>query len=114
MTRISSRTCALPVPLRPNGRCGGGAAVVNPVAAIAADRRGDGRDPRGRRASDRGFKGHLPAPPLSIATSGRMFASLHAIGQQDRGRPDAYEAVSRYEDRFFDPLEPGILSRRYA
>ncbi len=116
MTRISTRTYALPVPVRASDRRGGGAAIVNPVAPVSADRRADGRDLRGRRAYDKTSSNRLPKASLPFATSGRLLVGMHTIGQQERSgaAPDAYECASRYEDRFFDALEPGLVQRRYA
>lgn len=116
MTRISRSISTLPIPIRSSDRRGGGAGIVNPVSSVTPDRNSDGRDLRAFVEKQGGGKQHAAGSNLRFTASGRLFAGMHMLGQQERARlrPGAYEAASRYEDRYFERPEAGLIQRRSA
>lgn len=115
MTTISRATSAYSVPVRATERRGGGAGIVNPVAAVTPDRRPEPADWRSRKKTMRGAASDVP-PASYLLANGQVLASLHAVGAEERRRtqPGAYEAVSRYEDRYFGIAETGLIRKASA
>lgn len=74
------------------------------------------RQSRGRRATDQVFYDHIPAPVLVLDTNSEVIVGLAHLGEAERNRtsPNAYEAASRYEDRYFETIETGLLGRKFA
>lgn len=117
MTRINAHNLPVPVSLRTSVRR---VTPVNAPSEYYSERRDDvpaaSAELHRRAISDRRYGDHAPIPAQIFSTNSRMLVGLQNVGEQERvrSRPAAYEAAARYEDRYFESVEPGLFERKYA